>query len=146
MSKRAAGSALSQVKLLVPAGKATPTPPVGPALGQRGVKAMDFCKQFNDLTSQFTPGTPIPVILTVRPDRTFTFITKVPPTSYLLKQVAGIEKGASKPGEDVGGSISLKAIYEIAKIKQKDEGSTSLQAWCKKIVGSARSLGLSIVP
>ncbi|KAL7752842.1 mitochondrial 54S ribosomal protein YmL19 [Sorochytrium milnesiophthora] len=146
MAKKALTS--SQLRLLVPAGKATPTPPVGPALGQRGVKAIDFCKQFNDRTSQYTPGTPIPVRLTVKPDRTFTFFTKTPPTSFLLKQAAGITVGASKPGQEVVGKVSVKAVYEIAKIKQQDPHlqNLSLEQICRMIAGSARGTGIDIVP
>ncbi|KAI9164657.1 mitochondrial 54S ribosomal protein YmL19 [Blastocladiella emersonii ATCC 22665] len=145
MSKKAAAGAMSQLRLLVPAGKAAPTPPVGPALGQRGIRAMDFCRQFNDQTSKIVPGTPIPVRMSIKPDRTYTFVTLVPQTSYLIKQAAGIEKGATRPGDEVVATISVKAVYEIAKIKQRDIAHLSLHELCKQIVGSARSMGVKVV-
>ncbi|KAJ3360154.1 ribosomal protein L11 [Allomyces macrogynus ATCC 38327] len=145
MSKRAAGT-VSHLRLLVPAGKATPTPPVGPALGQRGVKAMDFCRQFNERTAKYVPGTPVRVRMTVKPDRTFTFTTLEPTTSWMLKQAAGVEKGATRPGDEVVGQVSLKAVFEIAKLKQKDLPNRSLEELCRMIAGSARSIGLEIVP
>ncbi|KAI9140804.1 mitochondrial ribosomal protein L11 [Paraphysoderma sedebokerense] len=148
MSKKAIKPTSSFVRLLVPAGKAAPTPPVGPALGQRGVKSMDFCKQFNAQTAHINPGTPIPVVLTVNPDRTFTFITKSPQTSYLLKKAAGIEKGSSKPGPDgeIAGKVSLKHVFEIARIKQKDEGlkHLNLEQVSKMVVNQAKTMGLKV--
>ncbi|KAK7470845.1 mitochondrial 54S ribosomal protein YmL19 [Stygiomarasmius scandens] len=148
MSK-AAGKARDQVvRLLIAAGKAAPTPPVGPALGARGVKSMDFCKEFNARTAHIEPGVPTPTLITVRPDRSFTFITKTPPTSYFLKKTAGIEKGTGKPGHDILGTISLKHVYEIAKIKSADDHMShlSLENIARMVVGSARSLGLQVVP
>ncbi|KAF5369907.1 hypothetical protein D9758_001230 [Tetrapyrgos nigripes] len=148
MSK-AAGKARDQVvRLLVAAGKAAPTPPVGPALGARGVKSMDFCKEFNARTAHIEPGVPTPTLITVRPDRSFTFITKTPPTSYFLKKTAGIEKGTGRPGHDILGTISLKHVYEIAKIKSADDHMShlSLENIARMVVGSARSLGLQVVP
>jgi len=135
-------------RLLIPAGKAAPTPPVGPALGARGVKSMDFCKEFNARTAHIEPGVPVPTIITVQPDRTFTFITKSPPASYFIKQAAGIEKGTGKPGHDIIGSISLKHIYEIAKIKAADEHMKTLplESVARMLVGSARSLGVQVIP
>ncbi|CAE6457676.1 unnamed protein product [Rhizoctonia solani] len=119
MSKPAAAAQI--VRLLVPAGKAAPTPPVGPALGARGVKSMDFCKEFNARTAHMEPGIPTPTLITVQPDRTFTFVTKTPPVSYFLKKAAGIEKGTARPGHDWVGTLTLKHVYEIAKIKATDE-------------------------
>ncbi|KAI1297942.1 hypothetical protein EDD11_006900 [Mortierella claussenii] len=149
MSKKAPAAAASLLRLVVPAGKATPSPPIGPALGQRGVKSMDFCKQFNDRTKNVEIGTPLPVIITVKGDRSFTFVTKSPPTSFFLKRAAGIEKGASNigKGHPYVGKVNLKQIYEIAKIKQGDDGMghLSLQGICASVVGSARSLGLEVV-
>ncbi|KAI9294657.1 50S ribosomal protein L11 [Neoconidiobolus thromboides FSU 785] len=138
---------ISKLKLIVPAGKASPSPPVGPALGQRGIKSMDFCKQFNDRTKDFETGVPIPVVISVKPDRTFSFINKSPPTSFLLKRAAGVEKGASTPGTQVVGQVSLKHIYEIALIKQQDPNlaSLSLRNICSAIIGSAKSAGIKVV-
>ncbi|QRW19214.1 ribosomal L22e protein family [Rhizoctonia solani] len=140
MSKPAVAAQI--VRLLVPAGKAAPTPPVGPALGARGVKSMDFCKEFNARTAHMEPGIPTPTLITVQPDRTFTFVTKTPPTSYFLKKAAGIEKGTARPGHDWVGTLTLKHIYEIAKIKATDEHMKhiGLEGIAKSIVGSARTL------
>ncbi|KAF7331937.1 54S ribosomal protein L19, mitochondrial [Mycena kentingensis (nom. inval.)] len=136
------------VRLLVPAGKAAPTPPVGPALGARGVKSMDFCKEFNARTAHIEPGIPVPTLITVQPDRSFTFITKTPPTTYFLKQAAGVDKGAGKPGHETTGTISLKHVYEIAKIKATDEHMRhiSMESIARMVVGSAKSLGIQVVP
>lgn len=133
--------------MLIPAGKAAPTPPVGPALGARGVKSMDFCKEFNARTAHLEPGVPTPTLITVQPDRSFTFVTKLPPASYLLKKAAGIEKGAGKPGHEVTATVSLKHVYEIAKIKASDEHMRHLplESVARMIVGSARSLGIKVV-
>ncbi|KAI8983656.1 50S ribosomal protein L11 [Pilobolus umbonatus] len=135
------------IKLLVGAGKASPSPPVGPALGARGVKSMDFCKQFNDKTKHIQPDTPLPTVITVKPDRTFSFVVKSPPTTYLLKKAAGITKGAQTPGTEVAGTISLKHVYEIAKIKQKDDNlkHLSLESISSSIIGVARSVGIQVI-
>ncbi|KAG2077603.1 ribosomal protein L11 [Suillus decipiens] len=136
------------VRILVPAGKAAPTPPVGPALGARGVKSMDFCKEFNARTAHIEPGVPTPTLITVEPDRTFSFITKTPPTTYLLKKTAGLEKGAGRPGHEVTGTISLKHVYEVAKIKAKDTHlkHLKLESIASTVIGTAKSLGLQVVP
>jgi large subunit ribosomal protein L11 len=146
MSKKPA-AAEQFVRLLVAAGKASPSPPVGPALGARGVKSMDFCKQFNDKTKNIVAETPIPTVITIKPDRTFTFITKSPPTPFLLKRAAGIEKGASNPGTEIVGNVTLKHVYEIAKIKQQDSNlkHLSLQSICGSIIGVAKSIGIQVV-
>ena len=135
-------------RLLVPAGKAAPTPPVGPALGAKGVKSMDFCKEFNARTAHIEPGLPIPTVIAVNPDRTFTFLTKTPPTSHFLKKAAGIEKGTGKPGHSVAGTVSLKHVYEIAKIKQTDEHMRHLplESVARTIVGTAKTLSIEVVP
>ena len=151
MSIRVSRSGLSHhlyQRLLIPAGKAAPTPPVGPALGARGVKSMDFCKEFNARTAHIEPGVPIPTLITVQPDRTFTFVTKTPPASYFLKKAAGIEKGTDRAGHVVTGTISLKHVYEIAKIKATDEHMKMipLESISRMIVGSARSLGVQVIP
>ena len=147
MSKKAAATSAAVLKLLVPAAKAAPTPPVGPALGQRGIKAIDFCRQFNEQTKDLQPDTPIPVVLTANPDRTFSFILKTPPTAFLLKRAAGIDKGTDKPGERWVGRVSVKHVYEIARIKQQDENlrMVGLESLCKSIVASARSIGIEVV-
>ncbi|KAF8639674.1 hypothetical protein AX17_000938 [Amanita inopinata Kibby_2008] len=149
MSKAAAQKARAQiVRLLIPAGKAAPSPPVGPALGARGVKSMDFCKEFNAKTALMEPGVPTPTLITVQPDRTFTFITKTPPCSYFLKKAANIEKGTGKPGHEITGTISLKHVYEIAKIKSTDGHMKHLplESIARMVVGSAKSLGIQVVP
>lgn len=135
-------------RLLIPAGKAAPTPPVGPALGARGVKSMDFCKEFNARTSHMETGVPTPTLITVQPDRTFTFLTKTPPVTYFLKQATGIEKGSARPGHDILATLSLKHVYAIAKIKYADEHlkHLPLESIARMIVGSARSLGVRVIP
>ncbi|KAI8966990.1 50S ribosomal protein L11 [Mycotypha africana] len=135
------------VKLMVGAGKASPSPPVGPALGARGVKSMDFCKQFNDKTKHIVPDTPLPTVITIKPDRTFSFIVKTPPTTYLLKKAAGVTKGASQPGNEVVGSVTLKHIYEIAKIKQQDANlkHLPLEGISNSVIGVAKSVGIQVV-
>ncbi|KAG6832968.1 hypothetical protein H0H92_004852 [Tricholoma furcatifolium] len=148
MSKAAAKAKAQVVRILIPAGKAAPSPPVGPALGARGVKSMDFCKEFNARTAHIEPGVPTPTLITVQPDRTFTFVTKTPPASYFLKKAAGIEKGTGKPGHEFSGTVSLKHVYEIAKIKSGDEHMKHLplESIARMIVGSAKSLGVQVVP
>ncbi|KLO12836.1 mitochondrial ribosomal protein L11 [Schizopora paradoxa] len=147
MSKAAQMARAQVVRILIPACKAAPTPPVGPALGARGVKSMDFCKEFNAKTAHIEPGVPTPTLITIQPDRTFTFITKTPPVSYFLKKTAGIEKGSGKPGQGIIGTISLKHVYEIAKIKATDDHlkHLRLEAIASTVIGSARSLGLQVV-
>ncbi|PCH41435.1 mitochondrial ribosomal protein L11 [Wolfiporia cocos MD-104 SS10] len=145
----AAGKARAQVvRILVGAGKAAPTPPIGPALGARGVKSMDFCKEFNARTAHIEPGIPIPTLITVQPDRSFTFITKTPPTAYFLKKAAGVEKGTGRPGHEIVGTVSLKHVYEIAKIKATDEHlkHLRLEAIASTIIGTAKTLGIQVVP
>jgi len=147
MSKAAAGGRSQLVRLLLSAGKAAPSPPIGPALGARGVKAIDFCREFNARTAHLQPGIPVPTLITVQPDRTFTFVTKTPPVSYFLKKASGIEKGVAKPGHETNGTISLKHIYEIAKVKQTDAHlkHLPLESIARMVAGSARSLGLNVV-
>ncbi|KAI8054255.1 50S ribosomal protein L11 [Syncephalis plumigaleata] len=132
---------------MVAAGQATPSGSVGPALGQRGIKAMDFCKQFNERTSKIQPGTPLPVRITIGANRTFSFVVKSPPTAFLLKNAAGIEKGSSTAGHATVGQVSLKHVYAIAEMKQKDQSMShlSLKAICGAIIGSARSMGIKVV-
>ncbi|KAL7418314.1 mitochondrial 54S ribosomal protein YmL19 [Cryptotrichosporon argae] len=136
------------VKLVVPAGKATPSPPVGPALGARAVKAMDFCKEFNARTAHLKPETPTPTLITINPDRTFSFTFRTPPVSWLLKRAAGIDKGSGAPGQKVAGRVSLKHVYEIAKVKCGDDTLRDLgeQRVVSAVIGSARTLGIEVVP
>ncbi|KAI9503015.1 mitochondrial 54S ribosomal protein YmL19 [Coemansia spiralis] len=147
MSKKGGAATASILKLMVPAGKATPSPPVGPALGQRGVKSMDFCKQFNDRTKDLVLETPTPVAIHINPDRTFTFAVKSPPTSWLLKRAAGVKKGAAQPGNEVVGTVSLKHIYAIGQIKANDPAMShiDLKNVCKSIIATAKSVGIKVV-
>ena len=135
---------IGEVKLQIPAGLANPSPPVGPALGQRGVNIMEFCKAFNAAT-QTQPGMIIPVIITVYADRTFSFITKTPPAAVLLKKAAGLDKGSSEPGKETKGEVTKAQVQEIAQIKMPDLTSASIEAAVKTIEGTARSLGLKVV-
>jgi len=132
------------VKLQVPAGQANPSPPIGPALGQQGVNIMEFCKQFNAQTQQLEKGLPIPVVITVYADRSFTFIMKTPPASVLIRKAIGIEKGSGTPNTAKVGKVTRKQLEEIAKIKQRDLNSADLDAAVKIIAGSARSMGLDV--
>jgi large subunit ribosomal protein L11 len=133
------------VKLQVPAGKANPSPPIGPALGQQGVNIMEFCKQFNAQTQSLESGMPIPVVITVYADRSFTFVTKTPPASYFLKKAAKIESGAKTAGTQTVGQVNRKQLEEIAKIKMPDLNCASVDAAVKMLAGSARSMGLTVV-
>ncbi len=135
---------IGEIKLQIPAGLANPSPPVGPALGQRGVNIMEFCKAFNAAT-QTQPGMIIPVIITVYADRTFSFITKTPPAAVLLKKAAGLDKGSSEPGKETKGEVTKAQVQEIAQIKMPDFTSASIEAAVKTIEGTARSLGLKVV-
>lgn len=136
------------IKLIVGAGQAAPAPPVGPALGSKGVKAIDFCKEFNARSAHYTPGIPIPVLMTVKPDRSFSFEMKSPPTSWLIMKAAGISKGSDKPGHNIVGTISLKHVYEIAKIKKTDDRhkDIDLRAICTSIILTANVVGVQVVP
>lgn len=131
------------IKLQVAAGVANPSPPVGPALGQHGVNIMDFCKAFNAKTSSMEQGLPIPVVITVYADRSFTFITKTPPASVLLKKAAGIPKGSGVPNRDKVGTVSRAQLEDIAKMKDPDLTAASLDAAVRTIAGTARSMGLN---
>ena len=132
------------IKLQVPAGKANPAPPIGPALGQHGVNIMEFCKAFNSKTAQMDPDLKVPVVITVYADRSFTFETKTPPAADLLKKAAGVPKGSGKPNKEKVGSISRAKIEEIAKLKLQDLNTQNLDAAIKTIEGTARNMGLNI--
>src|ERR1700734_2600965 len=134
------------IKLQIPAGKANPSPPVGPALGQRGLNIMAFVKEFNAFTQQMEPGMPIPVVITAYADRTFTFVTKTPPNTYFLKKAAGIEKGTQTPGKGgFVGKVTMAQIREIAAKKMEDLNANDIEAAAQMLVGSARSMGLEVV-
>ena len=135
---------IAEVKLQIPAGQANPSPPVGPALGQRGVNIMEFCKTFNART-QSQPGMIIPVVITVYADRSFTFITKTPPASVLLKKAAGVEKGAADPKRGKVGKVTRAQVREIAELKRPDLSAESLEAAMRTVEGTARSVGLDVV-
>ena len=134
---------IGQIKLQIPAGKATPAPPVGPALGQAGVAIMDFCKAFNAKTAK-DEGLIIPVVITVYADRSYTFITKTPPGAVLIKREAGIAKGSGEPNRNKVGSISLKQVEAIAKLKMPDLNANDLSAAVETVKGTARSMGVEI--
>lgn len=133
------------IKLQVPAAKATPSPPIGPALGQRGLNIMEFCKAFNADTQGMEPGMPIPVVITCYADRSFSFIRKTPPASYYIKKAAKLDKAASEPGRQSAGSVSMAQIREIAELKMVDLNANDLDAACRILAGSARSMGVQVV-
>ena len=133
------------IKLQVPAGQANPSPPIGPALGQRGVNIPEFCKQFNAATQKLEPGSPIPTVITVYSDRSFTFEMRTPPASYLLKKAAKITDGSKEPGRTFVGTIAMAQVREVAKAKMKDLNTDNLDAAVKTIAGTARSMGLQVV-
>jgi large subunit ribosomal protein L11 len=136
---------LGYIKLEVPAGAATPSPPIGPALGQRGVNIMGFCKEFNARTGDMDKGTPLPTVITVYQDKSFTFVTKTPPASYLLKKAAGIPKGSGTTGRDTIGSVTRTQLKQIAQVKMKDLNANDIDAAARIIEGSARAMGLNVV-
>ena len=133
------------IKLQVPAGSANPSPPIGPALGQRGVNIMEFCKAFNAQTGSQEPGTPLPTVITVYADRSFSFETKTPPATYFLKKAANIKSGSKEPGKASAGTIKRSQVAEIAQAKMKDLNANDIEAATKIIEGSARAMGLSVV-
>ena len=134
----------SYIKLQIPAGKVNPSPPVGPALGQRGVNIMEFCKAFNAHTQNLEPGLPTPVVITVYVDKSFTFVTKTPPASVLLKKAAKIEKGSPVPHTNKVGKVSRQQLEEIAELKAADLNAANLDAAVRIIAGSARSMGIEV--
>jgi len=132
------------IKLQVPAGKANPSPPIGPALGQRGLNIMEFCKAFNAQTQGVEPGLPIPVVITAYADKSFTFVMKTPPASVLIKKAAKIDKGSAKPHTDKVGKLTQAQVEEIAKAKMKDLTAADLEAAMRTVAGSARSMGVTV--
>ena len=148
MAKKVVG----QLKLQIKAQEATPSPPVGPALGQRGINIMEFCKAFNAKTQEMVKGSPVPVVITYYADKSFTFETKTSPASYLLKQAAGLKpqgkrnraRGSEKPGRTTAGSVTSKQVREIAELKMKDLSANSVEEAMKIIAGSARSIGIEV--
>ena len=132
------------VKLQVKAGQANPSPPIGPALGQQGVNIMEFCKAFNAQTQSMKPGMPLPVIITVYADRSFTFIIKTPPASYLIKEATKLKSGSKNPGKEVAGKITRAQLEEIAKLKEPDLTAASMDAAVRIIAGTARSMGIEV--
>jgi len=143
---------MGQLKLQVKAGQANPSPPVGPALGQRGINIMEFCKAFNAKTADMEPGSPIPTVITYYQDKSFTIDTKSPPASFYLKKAAGLKpvgkrnrpQGSTQPGKVVAGSVSIKQVREIAEAKMKDLNATSVEGAMQTILGSARSMGIEV--
>ena len=133
------------IKLQVPAGAANPSPPIGPALGQRGVNIMEFCKAFNAATQDLEKAMPIPTVITVYADRSFSFITKTPPASFLIKKAANLKSGSKEPGKVSAGTIKRSQLAEIAEAKMKDLNANSIEQAAKIIEGSARSMGLQVV-
>jgi large subunit ribosomal protein L11 len=141
MAKKIAG----QLKLQVAAGSATPSPPIGPALGQRGINIMEFCKAFNAATQEVEKGQPTPVVITYYQDKSFTFVMKTPPVSYFLKKAANLKSGSKEPGKSVAGSITRDKVREIAEAKMKDLNANDVDAAMRMVEGSARSMGLEVV-
>ena len=141
MAKKIAG----YIKLEIPAGAANPSPPVGPALGQRGLNIMEFCKAFNAATQNLEQGMPIPVVITAYADRTFSFITKTPPASFLIRKAAGLPKGATNPGREQAGTITVAQAREIAETKIEDLNAIDMDGAVMMIKGSARSMGIQVV-
>ena len=140
MAKKVMGT----LKLQVPAGKANPSPPVGPALGQRGINIMEFCKAFNAKTQEMEPGAPCPTVITYYQDKSFTMEIKTPPASYYIKKAAKLQSGSQTPGKAVAGSITAKQVREIAEAKMKDLNATSIEGAMQIIMGSARSMGVEV--
>ena len=141
MAKKIAGS----LKLQVPAGQANPSPPIGPALGQRGINIMEFCKQVNAVTKEMEPGSPVPVVITYYQDKSFTFTVKTPPASFLIKKAAKLKSGSAEPGKVSAGTIRRSQVAQIAEQKMKDLNANDIEAATRIIEGSARAMGLQVV-
>ncbi len=140
MAKKVVGT----IELMLPAQQASPAPPVGPALGQHGVNIMDFVKQFNDASRELEAGTVVPVVITVYQDRSFSFVMKTPPVSFLLKKAAGVQKGASDPKRQKVGKVTAEQVREIAKIKLKDMNTDDIEAVMRTVAGTAKSMGIEV--
>ena len=132
------------IKLQVPAGQANPSPPIGPALGQAGLNIMEFCKAFNAYTQKEEPGVPIPTVITVYADHSFRFETKTPPASYFIKKAAGLPKASTEPGREIVGRVTMSQLREIAAIKMIDLNANDVEAACRMLAGSARSMGIQV--
>lgn len=145
MSKGSKKEVLGLIKLQVPVGKANPAPPIGPALGQKGLNIMEFCKQFNAVKFEYEAGTPIPVTITAYKDKSFTFTTKNPPVSYLIMKEIGLAKGSSNPGKDSAGKITMAQVNNVAKKKMADMNAKDLDACARMVAGSALAMGLEVV-
>ena len=141
MAKKIAGT----IKLTVPAGAANPSPPIGPALGQRGLNIMEFCKAFNAATQNVEQGTPVPTVITAYADRSFTFVTRTPPAAWYIRKAAGLEKGEATPGRAVAGSVTMEQVREIAEAKMTDLNANGIEAASRIIAGTARSMGVEVV-
>ena len=133
------------IRLQVPSGQANPSPPIGPALGQAGLNIMEFCKSFNSHTQKGEQGVPIPTVITVYADRSFSFETKSPPASYFIKKAAGLDKASKEPGREVVAQVTMAQLREIAEKKQQDLNSNDVEAACRMLAGSARSMGIQVV-
>ena len=136
---------LGLIKLQIAAGKANPSPPVGPALGQKGLNIMEFCKAFNAATQKMEPGIPVPVIITAYEDKSFTFITKLPPVAYFIKKAAGVQSASKEPGKSFAGQITLAQVKEIAELKMPDLNAANLETAMSMIEGTCRSMGVTVV-
>ena len=135
---------LGLIKLQIPAGKANPSPPVGPALGQKGLNIMEFCKAFNAATQKMEPGIPVPVVITAYEDKSFTFITKLPPVSYYIKKAAGVKSASKTPGKEVAGKITMAQVKEIAEAKMPDLNCSTVEAAMNMVKGQAVSMGIQV--
>ena len=133
------------VRLQVPAGQANPSPPIGPALGQAGLNIMEFCKTFNAETQGMEPGIPVPVVISVYGDRSFSFVTKTPPASYFLKKAAGLDKASGEAGKEIVGMVTMTQVREIAEKKMEDFNTKDIDAACRMVAGSARSMGIEVM-
>ena len=133
------------IRLQVPAGQANPSPPIGPALGQAGLNIMEFCKTFNAYTQKEEQGVPIPTVITVYADRSFSFVTKSPPASYFIRKAAGLDKASAEPGREVVGQVNMAKLREIAELKKEDLNSNDVEAACRMLAGTARSMGIQVV-
>ena len=136
---------LGLIKLQIPAGKANPSPPVGPALGQKGLNIMEFCKAFNAATQKMEPGVPVPVVITAYEDKSFTFETKLPPVSYLIKKAANVKSASKEPGKSFAGQITMAQVKEIAETKMPDLNAASIESAMSMVAGTARSMGIEVV-